>query len=204
MAEPTLTVGAKVVVPVAGLVWVNAPVILRVKLKLSVPELVIVTAVKLVAFPEPTVLLKLIVPVVFKIRLSAKPPGVPSVIPVTVIAPDPAASVTLAASAMVSPPPMLKGALVVVILLARLADPVVEKYPVDVITPVAFLVKTAELVTSIAPVEVKLLFILKLFPFNVAEPTLTVPVKVVAPMAALVWVRAPVILTVLLKLSGPE
>ena len=41
-------------------------------------------------------------------------------------------------------------------------------------------------------------------PFNVAEPTATVLEKVVVPVAALVWVRAPDIAITLLKFVVPE
>ena len=76
--------------------------------------------------------------------------------------------------------------LVVVISLARFTAPLVEKPPGAVIEPVEFFVKVPEFVTAMAPVEVKLLFTAKLVPLRVAEPTLVAPVKVVAPVAALV------------------
>ena len=93
---------------------------------------------------------------------------------------------TVVPSAKVKELPILKRVLVVVILLAKLTAPEVENPPVAVILPVEFLVKVPELVTAMAPVEVRLLFTAKLVPLKVAEPTLVVPVKVVVPVAALV------------------
>jgi len=56
---------------------------------------------------------------------------------------------------MVNAPPILKVVLVVVILLDRLAAPVVENPPGAVIVPIRRLVNRPELVTAIAPVAVK-------------------------------------------------
>ena len=91
-----------------------------------------------------------------------------------------------AASATVKVPPMDKRVLVVRILLAKDTLPEVENPPGVVIVPVEFFVKVPELVTATAPVEVRLLFTAKLVPLKVADPTLTVLPKVVAPVAALV------------------
>ena len=90
VADPTDTVFPKVVVPVAALVWVRAPVRLTVLLKLVVPELVMVTVVSLSASPEPTEA-KFKVPVPeFNVRVSAPAPAVPSVVPTMVMSPVPA------------------------------------------------------------------------------------------------------------------
>ena len=115
-------------------------------------------------------------------------------------------SVTLAASAIVNAPPILKVVLVVVILLARLAAPVVEKPPGAVITPVAALVNSPELVTATAPPEaaVKLLFTAYATPCNVAEPTATVFENVVVPVAALVWLNKPDMAIGLLKYMASD
>ena len=55
-AEPTATVPVKVVMPVAALVWVNAPEMAIALLKLAAAELVMVTVVRPVVSamtPEP-------------------------------------------------------------------------------------------------------------------------------------------------------
>lgn len=75
---------------------------------------------------------------------------------------------------------------VVVILAARLTSPLVEKREGAMIFPVEFLVRVPELVTLMKPVAVKLLFRAKVVPRRVAEPQETVPVNVVAPVAAFV------------------
>ena len=107
---------------------------------------------------------------------------------------------------MVNAPPMLKAVFVVVILLARRAAPDVENPPGAVMAFAALKVNSPELVTATAPPEpaVKLLLTLYATPRKAAEPTFTVLEKVVVPVAASVCVRAPVILSVLLKLSAPE
>ena len=135
----------------------------------------------------------LIVPVpAFKIKVSALEPVVPVVVPVMVISPAPTEpwvdKVTVLVSAMVKVPPMLKVVLVVVILLAKLALPVVENPLGAVMAPVEDSVNNPELVTAMAPplAAVKLLLTLKMVPFKVAEPTLTVLENVVVPVAALV------------------
>src|SRR5262245_10044613 len=69
--------------------------------------------------------------------------------------------------------------------------------------PVADLVNVPELVTVTAPAVAKLSLRLKSVPFRLAEPTDTVPAKVVVPVAGLVWVRAPVMATAPLKLVVP-
>ena len=135
----------------------------------------------------------LIVPVpAFKIKVSAVEPVVPVVVPVMVISPAPTEpwvdKVTVLVSAMVKVPPMLKVVLVVVILLAKLALPVVENPLGAVMAPVEDSVNNPELVTAMAPplAAVKLLLTLKIVPFKVAEATDTAPLKVVVPVAALV------------------
>ena len=92
-------------------------------------------------------------------------------------------------------PPMVKAVLVVVMSLDKVAAPVVLNPPAASILPAALNVNVPLLVTATAPVASRLLFTAKSVPFNVAEPTLTVSAKVVVPVAALVWVRAPVIPT---------
>ena len=88
-ADPTETVFPKVVVPVAALVWVRAPVKFTVLLKLVVPELVMVTWVSLSVALEPKeARFKVPVPE-FNVRVSDAPPAVPSVVPDRVIAPAP-------------------------------------------------------------------------------------------------------------------
>ena len=100
----------------------------------------------------------------FKIKVSAVLPVVPVVVPDNVILPAPAApcvdKVTVLVSAIVNAPPIDKVLLVVVILFAKLAAPVVENPPGAVIAPVALKLKTPVLVTAIAPpaAAVKLLF----------------------------------------------
>ena len=144
----------------------------------------------------------------FKIRVSAVEPVVPVVVPEIVILPiptDPCVDkITLRVSAIVNVPPILKVVFVVVILLAKLAAPEVENPPGATIAPVADNVNNPELVTAIAPVVVKLLLTLKIVPLSVAEPTLTVFEKVVVPVAAFVWLKAPVIAIALLKFITPE
>ena len=71
---------------------VNVPVMLTVPfmLAVAVEVLAIVKAVKLVVLPEPTAC-KLIVPVPeFRVKVSAKPLAVPSVVPERVMLPAPA------------------------------------------------------------------------------------------------------------------
>ena len=107
-------------------------------------------------------------------------------------------------SPIVRAPPMLSAVLVVVMLLDRVAAPDVENPPGAVMAPVAPRVNIPELVTATAPVAVKLLFTANAVPFKVAEPTFTVLEKVVAPVAVLVWVSAPVMLMVLEKRRAAE
>ena len=168
----------------------RAPVIARAPLKFVVPEFVIVKSVRLVELPDP-IAARFTVPVpAFRVKVSAEPPAVPSRAPETVMAPAPTEpwveSVTVVPSAKVKELPILKRVLVVVILEAKFTAPLVENPPGAVILPVEFLVKVPEFVTLIAPVEVRLLFTAKVVPFKVAEPTLVVDPKVVAPVAALV------------------
>ena len=158
MAEPTDTVLENVVVPVALLVWVRAPVILMVDENNRAAELVIVRSVSMRACPEPTAPVNVTAPVVFTVSVSAEPDAVPSVVPVTVTAPEPAARVGAAASPITRLPPIDRVVLVVVMLLDSVTAPVVENPPGATIAPVAPLVNIPEFVTAIAPVEVKLLF----------------------------------------------
>ena len=107
---------------------------------------------------------------------------------------------------MVNAPPILSVVLVVVMLLARFAAPDVENPLGAVIAPAEDRVNKPEFVTAIAPpaAAVKLLFTLKLVPLRVAEATETAPEKVVVPVAALAWVKAPEIVIALLKVMAPE
>ena len=164
----------------------RAPGILIVLLKLVMPALVTVTVDKpLGPFSVITPMLNVPVPA-SKVRVSALPPIVPLVVPVTVNAPFAVDSVGVAASAITKLPPMLKVLFVVLMLLARLTLPVVLKPPAAEMLPVEFLVKVPLFVTETAPVEVKLLFTANVVPRSVADPTLTVLLKVVAPVAAFV------------------
>ena len=147
-----------VVVPVAALVCVRAPVRLTTPLNVIAALLVIVTAVKLVELPLPKVPTLITPPDAFKVSVSAEPPAVPSVVPVTVRAPLPEVKTTDAASAIVKAPPMLKALFAIVMLLAKFASPEVLKPPLAVIAPVAPFVNVPLLVTAIAPVAAKLLF----------------------------------------------
>ena len=157
-------------------------------LKFVTAELVIVSAVNPAASltpAAPKIPPTFTAPVpAFKVNDSSPPPVVPFVAPVIVIAPAPAApcvdKVTSAFSAITKVLPKERRVLVVVMLLARLAAPLVEKPPGAVIAPVAFLVKSPELVTATAPVEVRLLLTLKAVPVNEADPTLAAPFNVVA------------------------
>jgi hypothetical protein len=177
-------------------------VILTAPLKLMAALLVIVTAVKLVELPLPKAPTLIIPPAAFKVSVSAEPPAVPSVVPVMVRAPLPEVKTTDAASAIVNAPPILKVVLVVVMLFAKFAAPVVLKPLGAVMAPVAPFVNVPLLVTATLPVAAKLLFTEKAVPLKTAEPTDTVLLKVVVPVAALVWVKAPVILTTPLKLMA--
>ena len=100
--------------------------------------------------------------------------------------------VTEAPSAMVNAPPILNVALVVVILLARFAAPVVEKPPAAVMAPVEFLVNKPELVMATAPVRFTAPLKLTATPVMVKvvsfvdEPVPTAPVNVTAPPAAFI------------------
>ena len=114
-------------------------------------ELVIVSVVSMLVDPEPTAPVKVTAPVVLTVRVSAEPPVVPSVVPVTVMAPLPAARVGVTASLRTRLPPMLKVVLVVVMLLPKVTAPEVENPPGAVIVPVAPLVNIPELVTATAP-----------------------------------------------------
>ncbi len=158
MAEPTATVLENVVVPVAALVWVRAPVILMVLENRSVLELVMVRVVNIVETPVPTAPVNVTAPVVLTVRVSAEPAVTPSVVPVIVIAPIPAARVTEAASPITRLPPILSVLLVVVMLLDRVAAPDVENPLGAIMAPVAPLVNIPELVTPTPVVAVKLLF----------------------------------------------
>lgn len=109
-----------------------------------------------------------------------------------------------AASAITRLPPIDRSVLVVVTLAAKLTAPEVEKPLGAVMFPVEFLVRVPELVTATDPVAVKLLFRAKVVPFRVAELKDTVLENVVAPVAALVWVRLPFNASEPLKESGPE
>src|SRR5262249_48901912 len=130
VAEPTETVPAKVVAPVAALVCVRAPVMATAPLKLVAPAWVTVTGGRPVAAGPPAAPerpLRVGVPVrALRVRLSLAPPGVPLVAPVTVMSPARGAPcverATAAPWAGVSAPPMLRVVLVVVTLLAREAS----------------------------------------------------------------------------------
>ena len=198
-AEPTDTVPLKVVVPVAALVCVKAPVMSTAPLNVIAALFVIVRAVRLVALPEPTAPRLTMPPAAFNVRLSAAPPAVPSVVPVMVSIPVPLVNVGVAASAIVKAPPMKSAELVVVILAAKLTSPEVLKPVGATIFPVELFVNVPLLVTATAPVVVKLLFTANVVPFSVAEPNCTVLLKVVAPVAAFVCVKAPVRFTAPLK-----
>ena len=95
-------------------------------------------------------------------RVSAEPVVVPVVMPVTVIAPDPAARVGVAASPITRLPPIVSAVLVVVMLLDSVTAPDVENPAGATMAPVAPFVNMPELVTAIAPpaAAVKLLFTL--------------------------------------------
>ena len=116
--------------------------------------------------------------------------------------------VKLILPASVKLPPMLNvsPAVFVVMLLAKLTLPDVEKLPV--VTEIGLLaatVKRPELVMAKLPaVVVKLLLKLNAVPLSVAEPTLTVLPNVVAPVAALVCVNAPLMAIAPLKLAAAE
>ena len=76
---------------------------------------------------------------------------------------------------------------------------------VRLIAPVAPLENVPELVTATAPVLAeKQLFTEYATPCNVAEPTATVPVNVVVPVAALAWLKVPDMAMVLLKVMAAE
>lgn len=134
-----------------------------------------------------------------KVSDSALPPVVPTVLLVTVNTPLFVVNATVAASAMVKLPPTVKVAaeVFVAILFAALTLPLVEKLPPVTLMPAADpSVKVPELVTAKPPaVVVKPFCIENAVPRNTAEPVVALPVKVVAPVAALVCVRAPEILT---------
>jgi len=74
----------KVVVPVAAFVCTRFPVILMRFEKRRVAELVMVRVVNIVETPEPTAPVKVTAPAVFTVSVSAEPPVIPSVVPVTV------------------------------------------------------------------------------------------------------------------------
>ena len=60
------------------------------------------------------------------------------------------------------------------------------------------------MVTVVEPLVVaKLLLTAKVVPLRVADPTDTAPINVVDPVAALVWVRAPVSVTASLNVNAP-
>ena len=157
MADPTATVLENVVVPVAALVWVSAPVILIVLENNRVLELVMVRVVNMILEPVPTAPVNVTAPVVFTVRVSAEAPPVPSVVPVMVIAPDPAARVTEVVSPITRLPPILRAVLVVVMLLDSVAAPDVENPVGAMMAPVPPRVNIPEFVTATAPVAVKLL-----------------------------------------------
>ena len=158
MAEPTATVLENVVVPVAALVWMSAPVILMVLENRRAAEWVIVRAVNIVESPDPTAPVNVTAPVVFTVRVSGSPVAVPSVVPVIVIAPDPAARTTVIPSPITRLPPILSAVLVVVMLLDSATAPVVENPLGATIAPVPPFVNIPEFVTATAPIDVKLLF----------------------------------------------
>lgn len=149
-------------------------------------ELIIVNCESMVPL-APTEPVKITAPVVFTTRRESDPLA-PSVVPVTVIAPLPAARVIDLLTPTRRFPPIVNAVLVVVMLEDVVTAPEVEKPPGDTMAPVDPLVNTPELVTATAPpaAAVKLLFTANVVPFNVAEPTATVFPKVVAPVAALV------------------
>jgi hypothetical protein len=147
---------------------------------------VIVKVVRLVELPDPTAA-KLMVPAsAFRVRVSADPPAVPSVVPERVIPPDPAVKVGDVASAMVKFPPREIREFVVEMLFARFTFPDVLNPVAAVIVPVAPFVNVPLFVTLIAPVDERLFVTLNVVPFKEADPTATVLLKVVAPVAAFV------------------
>ena len=164
VAEPTASVLEKAVAPVAALVWVSAPVILTVPLKLRAAELVIVRVASFVATPDPTAPVNVTVPAAaFTMSVQAVVPA-PSTAPPIVTPPKPAVRVDVTPVPIVRAPPPLHRLIrpfVVEIELESVVTPVVEKPEpelVSEIAPVAPLVNVPELVTATAPVEaVKLL-----------------------------------------------
>jgi len=208
VAEPTFTVLEKVVVPVAALVCVRAPVILSVLLKLSAPELAIVTTASFVAKPDPTAPVNVTVPAAASTMSVEVEVPAPSVAPPIVTPPEPAVRVVVTPLPIVrAPPPVQRfmSELVVEMLLERVVTPDVENPAGAVIAPAALKVNSPELVTATAPPEaaVKLLLTLYATPRKVAEPTFTVPEKVVVPVAASAWLNTPDMAMAPLKLVIP-
>ncbi len=131
-----------------------------------------------------------------------------SVVPFTVVpnvispAPAPVDSATLPASTV--DVPMLRSVFVVVILAPRLTSPLVLNPPTPEISAPVATVKVPLLVTAIAPLAPNVLFTAKATPFNAADPTLTVELNVVVPVAALVCVSAPERVTAPVNPKVPE
>ncbi len=88
-------------------------------------------------------------------------------------------------------------------LLANETFPVVENAPPAVIVPVACLLNRPLLSTVMAPSAVKLFCRLNVVPRSVAEPTATAAANVVAPVAAFVWTRSPLMAMAPLKFVVP-
>jgi hypothetical protein len=171
-------------------------------------EFVMVRVVNEVASPVPTAPVKATAPEVFTVRVSTAPPFVPSVVPVTVIAPELAARVGVAASPMTRAPPILNAVFVVVMLLNKVTAPEVENPIGAVMAPAELRVNVPELITIIAPppalVRVKLLLTKYATPLKATQYAFTAPVKVVVPVAAFVWIKSYVTPTVLENVRSAE
>ena len=160
-ALPTFTVPVKVVATLPAL-CVSAFASSMFPLNKVVAALVTVRASSSVALALlPTLPVKVTSPVpASTVRVSATPPVVPLVVPVTVMLPAPAPvdSVGAAASATTRLPPIVRSVLVVVMFAARFTFPVVLKAPVEVMSPIEFLVSTPVFANDVVPPEAKLLF----------------------------------------------